>query len=268
MVNQGSQTRSDAFWMQFLPQNECCKFSIMDFSYAPPPPPHHHQMHRLKPYPQCDSKRTENAGDESLRRQAQRRNLGSEPPRAPAWTASFRGWRWEWLCSEGSWEKKQAVSRLSPGKRKVYHPQNQCQKPPSFVVLWRRGTSPGLPQAEAWARGPLRPRAGPAGYQLQVYHKGECEKLSHPRIPPMERTFRWGRAGSCRARQPGVMSNAMLYERMSFYTEFKFHIFNLIIQGGHWDHCSLGFLTLSIIVFICPVIGGKIPIHPGCLDLT
>lgn len=164
----------------------------MDFSYAPPPtptPPPNAQTEALTP--QCDSKRTENAGDESLGRQAQRE--GTPAQSLPGLTESFRGWRWEWLCNEGSWEKKQAVSWLSPGETEKFAIHRTSARSLHHLQccgegdITRPSPSRSLGAGDHWDSGLAQQATSFSGY-----HKGESEKLSHPRIPPMERTFQVG----------------------------------------------------------------------------
>ena len=129
-------------------------------------------------------------------------------------------------------------NKLFPGchqvKRKSLPSTEPVPEASIICSVVARGTSPGLPQAEAWALGTTETQGWPSRLPASVgTTKVSLRSSVTQGFPQWRGLSRWGRAGPCRARQPGVMSNAMLYERMSFYTEFKFHIFNLIIQRSH-----------------------------------
>ena len=214
--------------------------SVMTLPASTPPP--NAQAEALTP--QCDSKRAEDVGDESPGRQAQREGTPAWSLPGPRLTESFWGWRWEWLCNEGSWEEKQAVSWLSlgeTGKFAIHRTSARSFHRWQCCVGWDiTRPSPSRSMATG-ALGTTETQGCPSRLPASVgTTKVSLRSSVTQGFPQWRGLSRWGRAGPCRARQPGVMSNAVLYERMSFYTEFKFHIFNLIIQRSRWDHWFLG----------------------------
>ena len=166
--------------------------SVMTLPASTPPP--NAQAEALTP--QCDSKRAEDAGDESPGRQAQREGTPAWSLPGPRLTESFWGWRWEWLCNEGSWEEKQAVSWLSlgeTGKFAIHRTSARSFHRWQCCVGWDI-TRPFPKQKHGhWSSGyHWDPGLSQQAASFSGYHKGESEKFSHPRIPPMERTFQVG----------------------------------------------------------------------------
>lgn len=178
-----------------------CKFSIMDFSYAPPHP-HHHQMHRLSYPSSVTHKGQRTLGMKALRRQAQRREPLLGPPRPHFPDSILRGLRVRMALQWRKLEKETSCLTVTRGKRKVYHPRTSAQKLHHLQCCGGDITR-AFPKQKPGRWGPLRPRAGPAGCQLQWVPQGEVWEAQSPKGFNGE-DFPGGVGHSpCRARQPG-----------------------------------------------------------------